>query len=223
MAAARLFRPRVAAAEEVERSIAQTRAGCPLGVAVAVVAASGQAPSSPAADHREEESEHRSQARSLPEALACRRSLAAAKAPWLARSSAAAWARRWAVPVALAAAVALRSGQTAAPHAAEAAGAGVVAQRDAVAAPQPEEARDAVAAAVGEEVARLDAAAALRPEAAGRAGAAVQQPAAPCVREAARPSAAAWVFRQDRVRRRLAPQPAARFARAMKGWRSAAP
>jgi hypothetical protein len=96
----------------------------------------------------------------------------------------------------------------------------VVAQRDAVAAPQPEEARDAVAAAVGEEVARLDAAAALRPEAAGRAGAAVQQPAARDVR-AVRPSVAGLSFRLPAER--LAPQPAARFARAMKGWRSAAP
>jgi hypothetical protein len=109
MAAARLFRPRAA---EVERSFALTRAGCPMGVAVV---ASGQAPSSPAADRRAEESEHRSQAQSLPEALACRQCLAAAEAPRLARSSAAAWAQRWAAPVALAAAaVAQRSGQTAA-------------------------------------------------------------------------------------------------------------
>lgn len=198
MAAARLFRSRVAAAEEVERSIAQTRAGCPMGVTVAVMTASGQAPSSPAADRRKEVCW--SKAQWYPtEAWACRQSPAAAEARRLARSSAAGWARRWAAPVALAAAVALRSGQTAALHAPEAAAEEVAAvESDAAAALRSEEERLAglAGAAVGGEGAQQDAAAVLRSE------------AAPGVRErrqAALPSGAAWAFHRDRVRRRPAP------------------
>jgi hypothetical protein len=197
MAAARLFRPRVAAAEEVERSIAQTRAGCPMGVTVAVMTASGQAPSSPAADRQKEVCW--SKAQWYPTvAWACRQSPAAAEARQLARSSAAGWARRWAAPVALAAAVALRSGQTAALHAPEAAAEEVAAvESDAAAALRSEEERLAgLAGAAVEEEAQQDAAAVLRSE------------AAPDVRErrqAALPSAAAWAFHRDRVRRRPAP------------------
>jgi hypothetical protein len=198
-AAARLFRPRVAAAEEVERSIARTRAGCPMGVTVAVMTASGQAPSSPAADRQKEVCW--SKAQWYPtEAWACRQSPAAAEARRLARSSAAEWARRWAAPVALAAAaVALRSGQMAALHAPEAAAEEVAAvESDAAAALRSEEEEPLVglAGAAVEEEAQQDAAAVLRSE------------AAPDVRErrqAALPSAAAWAFHRDRVRRRPAP------------------
>jgi hypothetical protein len=113
--------------------------------------ASGQVLSAPAADRRAEEAEHRSVVQSLPEALACRQILAAAKASRLARSSAAASARRWAAPAAWVAAAALRSGQTAALRAPEA----VEAQPDAGAAgaEEEEEARHAGAAAEAAQVA----------------------------------------------------------------------
>lgn len=63
MAAVRLCRP-----PAVEPQLVPRWARRPKGVAAAVAAASGQAPSSPAADRRAEESEYRSQAQSLPEA-----------------------------------------------------------------------------------------------------------------------------------------------------------
>jgi hypothetical protein len=227
MAAARLFRPRAAA--EVERSFALTRAGCPLGVAVA--ASSGQAPASPAADRLKVE--HRSKAQSLPGAWVCRQNLAAAEAR-AARSFAVALAQHWAAPVALAAAVAQRSGQTAAlraPETAEVAearhagAAEVAAQPDAGAA-GAEEARHAGAAAEEEEEPRVAGVAAVaevvaQPDAA----AAVLQPAgAPDVRaqpRAARPSVAGLSFRLPAER--LVPSARARFARATEGLRNAAP
>jgi hypothetical protein len=181
MAAARLFRLRAAVGEVVAWFALARR----------------QAPFSPVADRW---AEHRSKAQSLPEALVCRQSLAAAKAPRSARSSAAAWARRWAPPVASAAEVALRWGQTAALHASEAAAAGEAAQPDAGAAgarhagAAEAEAEEPRVAGVVEEVAQLGAAAA------------VLQPAAPGGRaqpRAAPPSAAGLSFRLQAER--LAP------------------
>jgi hypothetical protein len=128
-------------------------------------------------------------------------------------AAAAASARRWAAPVALAAEVAQPSEQPAAWDAAAAEGGVAVAQRDAVAAPQSEEAR--VAAAVPRpEAAGQVGAAVPRPEAAGRAGVAVQQPEAPDAR-AAHPSAAAWAP-PCLLAQRLARLPRVRSARAMK-------
>jgi hypothetical protein len=157
----------------------------------------GRAPSSPAAGRR-------SRALSLPEAWACRQCLVAAEAHRLARSSAAAWAQRWAAPVVLAAAaVAQRSAEPAALDAAAVAEGAAAVQRDAVAAPQPEEVRDAGAAAVEEAVAQLGAAGVPRPAEApgGRA-----QP------RAARPSVAGLSFRLPAAR--LAPSTRARSAHA---------
>jgi hypothetical protein len=196
MAAARLFRRRAAAGEVVAWFALARR----------------QAPFSPVADRW---AEHRSKAQSLPEALVCRQSLAAAKALRSARSSAAAWARRWAPPVASAAEVAevaLRSGQTAALHASEEAAAGEAARPDAGAAGArhagaAEAVEEPRVAGVVEEVAQLGAAAA------------VLQPAAPGGR--AQPPSAGLSFRLQAAR--LAPQPAARFARAREGLRIAAP
>ena len=130
------------------------------------------------------------------------------------------------MPVALAVAVVAQpSGQSAALRALEAAEEVAVAQPDAVAAPQSEEARVAGVAAEAAAVAEWDAPVVAKVAAVVSAAAVVQRPEAPDGRaqlQAALPSAAAWVFRQDRVRRRPAPQAAARFARAMKGLRSAA-
>src|SRR5450631_4448161 len=87
-----------------------------------------------------------------------------------------------------------------------------------------EEPRLEAAAWVAAAVQRLEAAAAwgaaevLQPGAAAvRVGVAevVRQPAAPGVRVPARPSVALSAFRRDRLHRRPAPSPAARFARAM--------
>src|SRR5450432_2404189 len=82
---------------------------------------------------------------------------------------------------------------------------------------------EAAAAWVAAAVPRLEAAArgaaeVLQPGAAAvRVGVAevVRQPAAPGVRVPARPSVALSAFRRDRLHRRPAPSPAARFARAM--------
>jgi hypothetical protein len=112
MAAARLLR--LAEGEEVAAWFAWALRPVPEWV-------SGQAPSSPAADPRKVE--HRLEAQSLLKAWACRQSPVGAEVPRLARSSAAASARRWAASGALAAAVALRSGQTAALRAPEVAAA----------------------------------------------------------------------------------------------------
>jgi hypothetical protein len=60
-----------------------------------------------------------------------------------------------------------------------------------------------------------------QPEA--RDAAEVRRPAAPGVRAPARPSAVLSVFRRDRLHRRPAPSPAARFARAMASLRIALP
>jgi len=147
-------------------------------------------------------------------------------------------AQRSAAPEALAEqAVAPRPEESAARHAAaeppRAAGhAGVVAPeavRDAAEVPRPE-----AAAWVAAAVQRLEATAArgaagvLQPGAAVQAGVAevvlqpeargaaeVLRPAAPGARAPARPSAVLSVFRRDRLHRRPAPSPAARFARAM--------
>ena len=86
-----------------------------------------------------------------------------------------------------------------------------------------EEPRLEAAAWVAAAVPRLEAAArgaaeVLQPGAAAvRVGVAevVRQPAAPGVRVPARPSVALSAFRRDRLHRRPAPSPAARFARAM--------
>src|SRR5450755_252453 len=86
-----------------------------------------------------------------------------------------------------------------------------------------EEPRLEAAAWVAAAVQRLEAAArgaaeVLQPGAAAvRVGVAevVRQPAAPGVRVPARPSVALSAFRRDRLHRRPAPSPAARFARAM--------
>jgi hypothetical protein len=165
--------------------------------------ASGQAPSAPGAGRQAKE--HRSEARSLPEAVACRQSLAVAKASRLASSSAAAWARRWVASVVWVAAAVQRSGQTAAlraPEAAEVAAqpdagaAGAEEARHAGAAAEEGEPRVAGVAAEAEVVAQPDAAAVLRP-----AG-------APDVRaqpRAARPSAAAWAAPPCLQAERLAP------------------
>jgi hypothetical protein len=115
MAAARRLRLRAAPGEAVVAWFAElSRAACSMPGA-----ASGQAPTAPAADRRVREV-------SLPEAVACRQRMAAE--PRLARSSAAAAsARRWAAPVALAAAVAQPSEQPAAWDAAAAEGVAAVA------------------------------------------------------------------------------------------------
>ena len=103
------------------------------------------------------------------------------------------------------------------------------AARDAAEEPRPE-----AAAWVAAAVQRLEATAArgaagvLQPGAAVQAGVAevvlqpeargaaeVLRPAAPGARAPARPSAVLSVFRRDRLHRRPAPSPAARFARAM--------
>src|SRR5450631_3447642 len=87
-----------------------------------------------------------------------------------------------------------------------------------------EEPRLEAAAWVAAAVQRLEAAAARGAVAVQRPGAAVvrvgvaevvRQPAAPGVRVPARPSVALSAFRRDRLHRRPAPSPAARFARAM--------
>jgi len=85
--------------------------------------------------------------------------------------------------------------------------------------------------AVGEAVAARDAAAeaavvalpGAAVAAAVRAGVAAELLLAAPGAQAALPSAAAWVFRRDRLRQRLAPPPAARFAHAMAGRRIALP
>jgi hypothetical protein len=169
-------------------------------------AASGQEPTAPAADRRVREV-------SPQEAPACRQRMAAESR---ARSfAAAASARRWAAPVALAAEVAQPSEQPAAWDAAAAEAGVAVAQRDAVAAPRSEAAVRAGVAVQQPEAAGQVGAAVPRPEAAGRAGVAVRQLAAPCVREEAPPSAAAWAPPYLQAQR-LARLPRVRSARAMK-------
>jgi hypothetical protein len=79
MVAARLFR--------LEAAVGEVVAWFALARRLMASSSSGQALLSPAADRW---AEHRSKAQSLPEALVCRQSLAAAKAPRSARSSAAA-------------------------------------------------------------------------------------------------------------------------------------
>jgi hypothetical protein len=126
------------------------------------------------------------------------------------------------------------------PRVAEHAGVAAGAAQDAAEEPRPE-----VAAWVAAAVPRLEAAAArgaagvLQPGAAAaqvgvaegvrqpaaRDAAEVQRPAAPGarVRAPARPLAVLSVFRRDRLHRRPAPSPAARFARAMASLRIASP